>query len=88
MVHCTHVGASGRRSPSRIDGSGPSIRRHSRSQRRKFFARSVSGREVRIRVSELGDEDLGPRRVLTGFVSGDHALDRVSESVLGVFDKG
>jgi hypothetical protein len=33
----------------------------------------VSGREVHIRSSELGDEDLGPRRVLAGSVSGDHA---------------
>lgn len=37
MVCCTHVGASERRAPLRIDGSSPLIRRHSRSRRRKFF---------------------------------------------------
>jgi hypothetical protein len=48
----------------------------------------VSGKDVCIRASELGDEDLGPRCVMSGVVSGDHAMDRVSELVLVLFDKG
>jgi hypothetical protein len=43
---------------------------------------------VCVRASELGDEDLGPSRALAGGLSGDRALDRVSESVLRLFDKG
>jgi hypothetical protein len=43
--------------------------------------------ELHISTCELGDVDLGPRRVLAGVVSSDRALNHVSESDLGLFDK-
>lgn len=48
----------------------------------------MSGKVVRVRASELGDKDLGPRCVLAGVVSGERALHHVRESVLRIFDKG
>lgn len=48
----------------------------------------MSDKVVHVRASELGDKDLGPRRVLAGAVSGEHALHQVRESVLRIFDKG
>jgi hypothetical protein len=37
----------------------------------------MSGKDVRIKVSELGDVDLGPRRVLEGAVSDGRVWDAV-----------
>lgn len=83
-----YVGVSRRRAPSRVDRHGPLVRRINHSRRWDFFdlVDPMSGMEVRIRASELGDKDLGPRHVLARAESGDHALDRVNMSVLGLFD--
>lgn len=86
----TRVGAFGRRAPSWINGFGRSVQRHSGSGRQEFFdlLDPVSGKVIRVRASELGDKDLGPRSVLAGAVSGERALHHVRESVLKIFDKG
>lgn len=46
----------------------------------------MSGKALCIKASELGDVDLGPRRVFEGAVSGSHAFGVVS--ALGLFSEG
>lgn len=49
----------------------------------------VSGRELCINASEISEVNLRPRHVvLTGALSRDHTLDRVSEFVLRLFGEG
>lgn len=84
----THAGASERRAPSRVDGSGPSTERRGVGQCREYLnlVDPLSGKDVCIKASELGDVDLGPRRVLAGDVSGSRAFYVVS--ALGLFSEG
>lgn len=74
----------------RIDDSGPLTRRCGGGRRREFFdlVDLVSGREVRIRASELGTRTQGLVVCWWGAVSGDCALNQVSKSVFGLFYKG
>jgi hypothetical protein len=80
--------AQKQRGASQTDGAGPSTRSQGENRRREYMdlVDPILGRELCINASKLGEVDLVHHHVvLTSALSGDHVLNRVSESILGLF---